>query len=42
MRCISIICMKKKYLVIGRIENGKNFFIKIKFLDSAEVKFVGL
>ena len=42
--CLSIFCMKKKFSVIGLIENGKNFFMKRKFMDSAEVtlKFVGL
>jgi len=36
--------MNKKYLVIGLIENEKNFFMERKFMDSAEVtlKFVGL
>jgi len=36
--------MKKKYSVIGLIENEKNFFMKRKFMDRAEVtlKFVGL
>jgi len=36
--------MKKKYSVIGLIENEKDFFMKRKFMDSAEVtlKFVGL
>ena len=42
--CLSIFCMKKKYSVIGLIENEKNFFMKRKFMDRAEVtlKFVGL
>ena len=41
---VSIFCMKKKYLVIGLIENEKKFFMKRKFMDSAEVTltFVGL
>jgi len=41
--CLSIFSAKRKYLVIGLIENEKNFFMKRKFMDSAEVKlkFVG-
>ena len=34
---VSIFCMKKKYLVIGLIENENKFFMKRKFMDSAEV-----
>ena len=41
---VSIVCMKKKYLGIGLIENEKKFFMKRKFMDSVEVTltFVGL
>ena len=41
---LSILCMKKKCLIIGLIENEKNYFMNRKFMDSAEVrlKFVGL
>ena len=37
--CLSLFCIKKKYLVIGLlpvIENWKNFFMKRKFMDGAE------